>query len=142
MAATEPEIRGLMDRWSAAVRSKDIDKLMSLYSPDIVYYDVVPPLQISGSAAVRKNFERWFAGWKSGIGADIHDLHVQSSGDTAAAFKLHRTSGTLKDGSEVGYWVRVSFICRRSDRGWLITHEHVSLPTDFRTGSAVKDLEP
>ena len=33
---------------------------MALYSPGIVYYDAVPPLQFTGSADVRRNFIRWF----------------------------------------------------------------------------------
>jgi ketosteroid isomerase-like protein len=38
--------------------------------------------------------------------------------------------------------VRVTVCCRKSDDRWLITHEHVSVPTDFETGRAVLDLAP
>jgi ketosteroid isomerase-like protein len=41
-------------------KAKDIGRVMSLYSPGIVYYDAVPPLRYSGSADVRRNFTRWF----------------------------------------------------------------------------------
>jgi ketosteroid isomerase-like protein len=47
------EIRALLDSRSEAVRIKDIDRLMSLYSPDVVYFDVVPGLQFTGSRALR-----------------------------------------------------------------------------------------
>jgi hypothetical protein len=56
MASTQSEVRALLESWSEAIRIKDIDRLMSLYSPDIVYFDLVPPLQYSGSAAVRGEF--------------------------------------------------------------------------------------
>jgi hypothetical protein len=36
---------------------------------------------------------------------------------------LIRASGTLKSGREVGYWVRATVSCRRSDDRWLLTHE-------------------
>ena len=101
MSSTQSEVKALLDSWSGAIRAKDIDRLMSLYSPDIVYFDLVPPLRYAGSAAIRRNFLRWFDSWKSSIGAEIRDLHIAASGQTAVAFMLHRTSGTLKDGREV-----------------------------------------
>jgi len=142
MASIQSEVRSLLERWSGAIRTKDIDRLMSVYSPDIVYFDVVPPLRISGSDAIRRNFMRWFETWESAIGVEIRELNMLESGDVAFAHMLHRTSGTLKGGREVGYWVRATVSCRRSSQRWLITHEHVSLPVDFRSGSAAMDLVP
>jgi ketosteroid isomerase-like protein len=37
MASIQSEVRALLESWSEAARIKDIDRLMSLYSPDIVY---------------------------------------------------------------------------------------------------------
>jgi ketosteroid isomerase-like protein len=142
MASTQSEVRALLESWSEAIRIKDIDRLMSLYSLDVIYFDVVPPLRFTGSAAVRGNFLRWFDGWKSSIGVEIRDLNILASGDIAVAYMLHRTSGTLKDGREVGYWVRATVCCQRSDHSWLITHEHISLPVDFKSGKAAVDLVP
>jgi len=142
MASTQSEVRALLESWSEAIRIKDIDRLMSLYSPDIVYFDLVPPLQYTGSAAVRGNFLRMFDGFKSLIGQEIRGLHILASGDIAVAYMLIRASGTLKNGQEVGYWVRATVCCQRSDHRWLITHEHISLPVDFESRHAAMDLVP
>jgi ketosteroid isomerase-like protein len=142
MASTQSEVRALLDSRSEAVRIKDIDRLMSFYSPDIVYFDIVPGLQYTGSAALRPRFLDWFDGFKGSIGQEIRDLNVSASGDIAVAFMLIRASGTLKDGHEVGYWVRATSCFQRSNHRWLVTHEHVSLPVDFESGSAVTDLVP
>ncbi len=142
MASTQSEVRALLDRWSEAARTKDIERLMAQYAPDIVYFDVVPPLQHTGSAAVRRNFLRWFALWESAIGQDIHDVKILANGNIAVASMLIRASGILKNGREVGYWVRATVCCQRSDHRWVITHEHVSLPVDFASGSAAMDLVP
>jgi ketosteroid isomerase-like protein len=115
---------------------------MALYAPDIVYFDVVPPLQYRGIAAVRQNFLRWFESYKGPIGQDIRDLHVVASADSAFASMLIRASGTLQNGREVSYWVRATVSCQRSDQGWLIVHEHVSVPVDIASGRAVMDLVP
>jgi ketosteroid isomerase-like protein len=55
---------------------------------------------------------------------------------------LIRASGTLRNGQEVGYWVRTTDGCRRFEDEWLIEHEHVSLPIDPVSRSAVIDLVP
>lgn len=138
----QSDVRTLLERWSQAIRTKDINQLMSLYVSDITYFDVVPPLQYSGSDAVRHNLVRWFESWQSAIGAEIRDLLVSVSGDVAVAHMLHRTSGTLKNGRTVDYWVRATICCQRSNQQWLITHEHISLPVDPRTWSAAMDLVP
>jgi ketosteroid isomerase-like protein len=142
MSSTQSEIRALFDSRSEAIRIKDIDRLMSLYSPDIVYFDLVPPLQYAGSAALRRRFSQWFDGWKNSIGQDIRDLNIVANGDIAAAYMLIRASGTRKNGHEVGYWVRATNCCQRSNHRWLITHEHISMPVDFESGGAAMDLVP
>jgi ketosteroid isomerase-like protein len=138
----ELEVRALLDSWSEAIRGKDIERLMALYASDIVYFDAVPPLQFTGSAAIRRNFLRWFDAWQSAIGQDIRDLHIVASGEIALAHMLIRASGTLKNGREVGYWVRATVGCQRSDQRWVITHEHISLPVDVASGRAAMDLVP
>ena len=78
MAPTRAEIKTLLDAWVEAVRRKDLERLMSLYAPGIVYFDVVAPLQIKGIQAVRRNFMRWFNLWDGDIGAEIRDLHIRN----------------------------------------------------------------
>ncbi len=138
----QTEISGVLNSRSEAVRAKDIERLMSHYSPDIVYFDVVPPLRYSGSAALRGRFSEWFDGYQSGIGQEIHDLNVWISGDVAIASMLVRSGGTLKSGQEIGLWVRATSSFQRSNGTWLITHEHISVPADLGSGRAATDLEP
>ncbi|TDD96368.1 YybH family protein [Jiangella asiatica] len=142
MTETQTEISELLDQRSQAIRSKDLDRLMSFYSDDIVYFDLVPPLLYAGSEALRGRFADWFGRWRSGIGQEVSGVHVAAGGDVAAVHMLIRTSGTLVDGREVGYWVRATDTLRRSADGWSITHEHVSLPVEFPGGTAVMDLLP
>jgi ketosteroid isomerase-like protein len=142
MDSAQSEVRALLDSRSEAMGMKDIDRVMSLYSPDIVYFDLVPPLRYTGSAALRERFLDWFGRWQSAIGQDIGEVNIVASGDIAAAHMLIRASGTLKTGQAVGYWVRTSNSFRRSNHRWLITHEHVSLPVDLKSRTAAMDLVP
>lgn len=142
MASIESEIRESLDRRADAAWHKDLDRLMSLYAPEAVYFDVVPPLRYVGADALRERFRHWFSLWEGPIGQQLGDLTVLGGGEFAAAYMLVRASGTLATGREVGYWVRVTDCFRRSGDGWLVTHEHVSLPVDMASGRVTMDLVP
>src|SRR5688572_28659385 len=86
MDSTQSEVSALFDRRSEAMRLKDIDRLMALYAPDIVYFDLVPPLRYAGAAALRDRFSNWFEGWEGPIGQEIGDLTISASGDVATAW--------------------------------------------------------
>jgi ketosteroid isomerase-like protein len=79
----ETEIRQLIDGWAKALRAKDIDGVMSHYAPDILVFDIAPPLLYRGANAYRKNFEEWFATWQGPIGYEIRDATI-TVGDTAS----------------------------------------------------------
>ncbi|MEV5512164.1 nuclear transport factor 2 family protein [Streptomyces flaveolus] len=131
MTSHETDIEALLEERVEACRTKDIDRLMSLYSDDVVYYDVVPPLQFTGREEVRRNFLRWFDGYEGPIGLETHALTVASGdGDLAFAHMLHLDSGTRRNGVRMSIWVRSSVGLRRSDGRWLITNEHISVPID------------
>jgi ketosteroid isomerase-like protein len=136
------DVTALLDSRLEACRAKDIDRLMSLYSPDCIYYDVVPPLQYTGSAAIRRNFLRWFAEYEGPIGLELSDLHIAVSGDVAFALMLARDSGN-RNGEYSGVWLRSTVCCQRIHGTWSITHEHISLPLDWaKSGMVVLDLTP
>ncbi|MEV0821663.1 YybH family protein [Nonomuraea rubra] len=129
MTSSDSDIRALLDTRVEACQDKDIDRLMSLYSPGIVYYDVVPPLQFVGTEEVRRNFVRWFDEYDGPISLETHDLTIATDADVAFVNMLHLDSGTRKNGLPISIWVRSTVCCRRSGGGtWSITHEHISVP--------------
>jgi uncharacterized protein (TIGR02246 family) len=142
MDSTQSEIGALLDSQSEAMSTKDIDRLMSLYSPDVVYFDTVPPLQYAGATALRGRFLQWFDGWQGLFKMEIRNVRILTSGDIAVAYRFSRARGTLKNGQEAGAWVRATSCCQRLNHRWLITHEHVSWPVDVKSGSAAMDLVP
>jgi ketosteroid isomerase-like protein len=134
------EVKALLDSRVEACRAKDIDRLMSLYAPDCVYFDVVPPLSFAGSTAIRKNFLRWFAEYDGQIGLQSSDQNIVVNGDVAFAHMLHLDSGNRKLPG-AGVWLRSTVCCQRVRDRWMITHEHISLPFDAN-GRVVTDLTP
>ncbi|GAB3410066.1 YybH family protein [Flindersiella endophytica] len=136
------DVMAVLDRRVEACRARDIDRLMFLYSPGIVYFDIIPPHQFTGADAVRKNFLRWFDEYQGDIGLETHHLSLAVSGDVAFAHMLHPDSGTRRSGQNVVVWVRSTVCLQRSDDRWLITHEHISFPINPGDWSAVVDATP
>ena len=139
----EIQIQQLIDGWAKALRAKDIDGVMSHYAPDILVFDIAPPLQYKGADAYRKNLEEWFATWEGPIECQIRDLSVTVGDDVAFSHSLNRIYGTRTTGEETDVWVRVTACHRKINGKWLITHEHVSVPF-YMDGSyrAAVDLKP
>jgi len=132
MTSSDAEIRALLDTRVAASQAKDIDTLMSLFSPGIVYFDVVPPLRFTGTDEVRRNFQRWFDEYDGPISLETHELDIAVSGDVAFAHMLHVDNGTRRDDVPQGaVWLRSTVCLQRAGGRWLITHEHISLPVGW-----------
>jgi uncharacterized protein (TIGR02246 family) len=127
-AIDEAQIRQLIDNWAKALRAKDINGLMSHYTPDILVFDLAPPLQYAGADAYRKNFDEWFTSFQGPVGYEIRDLSITTGDDAAFSHSLNRISGTRTNGEETDVWVRATVCFRKVDGKWRVTHEHVSVP--------------
>jgi SnoaL-like protein len=72
----EAQIRQLLDNWVNALRAKDIDGLMTHYAPDMLLFDLAPPLQYKGADAYRKSWEEWLPTFQGPVGYEIRDLSI------------------------------------------------------------------
>jgi uncharacterized protein (TIGR02246 family) len=128
MPRDNAQIRESMDSLGQALRAKDINALMAHYAPEIVTFDVRPPLQIQGADAYRKNFEAWFASVEGPIDYEIRDVRITMSDDVAFSHYLVHVEATRTTGEKADYWVRVTSGFQKQNGRWMVTHEHVSLP--------------
>ena len=120
----------------------DLEGVMSIYAPDIVSFDLEAPLRYVGAATKRKHWADAFAAYRPPLGYEIRDLAITAGDDVAFGHSLNRVSGTLKNGHRSGFWLRWAACFRKIDGNWLIAHDHVSVPLDLESGSALLDLEP
>jgi uncharacterized protein (TIGR02246 family) len=141
-AHDEAQIRQLIEQWGQALYAKDLDTLMSYYAPDILTFDILPPLQYQGVDAYRKNFEAWFAAVQGPIEYETHDLRIVTGEEVAFCHSLNRVRSTRTTGETAETWVRVTVGFRKIGGTWRITHEHVSVPCDMETSHALLDLQP
>jgi ketosteroid isomerase-like protein len=140
--ANEAAIRQRIDAVIEGIEGKDLDTLRRSYAPDVVSFDVEPPLQHVGVDAKLKNWERAFA-MLDDLHYDTRELAVEAGDVVAFAHCFGRLRGTLADGTVTGgMWVRGTFCFRKVGDDWLIAHDQASVPLDFPTGRALTDLEP
>jgi len=139
----EARIRAQIDSWAAALRDKDVDRIVAHYAPDAVVADLAPPLWNTGVGTLRKNFAEWFPTWRGPIGFEVRDVHVTTGGDVAFARSTNRIHGTKTDEVQADLWVRATVCFRKLDGAWKVAHEHVSVPF-YMDGSfrAAVDLKP
>jgi ketosteroid isomerase-like protein len=130
------QIRELLETRTLALGRRDAATAAAGYDDGLVLYDVVGPLVRRGEDPTGR-LERWIALYRTGIGHEIRDLEITAGADLAFCHFPVRISGTMRDGTEVGMWVRATSRLRWQGGAWTIVHEHASVPSDAGTGHAV-----
>jgi ketosteroid isomerase-like protein len=134
-------LRKAIEDWTEAVCARDADKVATFFAPDVVSFDLPPPLKTIGfdGDALRK----WFRTWEGPIGYEVADLDITVGGDVAYARSLNRMTGTKVDGEKVDLWTRSTVCFRKEGPDWKVVHVHGSVPM-MMDGSkkAATDLKP
>ena len=138
----EAAVGELVDRFVAAIRAKDIHGVMSVFAPEIVSFDLGPPLQHGGGETFTKRWQELFKSYQSAIDYEVHDLKISAGDDVAFSHSLNKVTGTLQNGQKNSRWLRWTACYRKKEGKWLIAHEQVSVPVDVRSEKAMLDLKP
>jgi ketosteroid isomerase-like protein len=141
-SSDEAQIRECLAGWVRALGARDVDGIMKYYTPDVVAFDLAPPLQHM-HREYRLGFEEWFGTWRGPIGIELRDLTITIGGDVAFSRSLNHMTGARTSGPDTDIWVRATVCFRKMQGRWLVAHEHVSVPF-YMDGSfkAAVDLEP
>jgi ketosteroid isomerase-like protein len=141
-AVDEVDIRERIDTLIESVRTMDLDGIKSMFAPNLVSFDIEPPLRHLGAEAKWNNWIKVFSVFKAPLDYEVRDLTIHVSGDLAVAYSINHLSGTMRSGDRVDYWLRWTACFRKIDGTWLIVHDQVSVPTYFESGRAALDLLP
>lgn len=138
----EAAIREVVAGFVRAIRAKDMNGVMSVFAPDVVSFDLGPPLQHGGGEPFRTQWQALFESYQGAIDYEVRDLNITAGDGVAFSHSLNRVSGTMKSGQKSDRWLRWTACYRKTNGTWLIVHEQVSVPTDVRSGKAMLDLRP
>ena len=138
----ETLIRQRVEDFAKAVGAKDIDRVMSLYAPNVVSFDLNPPLRYAGTDNKRRAWQEFFATYTGPVAYAPSELNITRDGELAFVHSLNHVQGTMASGHSADLWVRWTACFRRIDGVWLVLHDHVSVPADLKHGQAVLNLKP
>ena len=128
----ENDIRELIEARAAALKTGDVDTIVSHYAPEVVQFSLAPPLQQSTDARNPDRLRSWIATFEAPPAREVTRLQVAAAGDVACATSLDCLSATPKGTSDsFSLWHRVTLGLRKNDGRWLITHEHQSVPFEM-----------
>jgi ketosteroid isomerase-like protein len=126
----EARIRTLLEDWADAVRRHDLPAILARHDPDIVMFDVPPPLQCKGIAEYEQTWGLLFRYHKPGIGFDFQELAVTAGQDVAFAVAIMRCgpNSSRNPAEKEGFLFRLTVGLRKVGGEWRIVHEHHSVP--------------
>src|SRR5262249_18080515 len=141
VAKAEALIRQRVEDWLKALCAKDIEGVMSLYAPNLVSFDLAPPLRRFGPDGKRQASQETFAALSGPIGYEICDLDVTMYGELAFVHSLNHVKATLPSGP-IDMWLRWTACFRQVVGVWLVVHDHVSVPAEPVSSKAIRNLKP
>jgi len=126
----EAAIRDLVENWAKAVRTRNLDGILANHSPDILMFDVPPPMQSKGMEAYKKTWERFFS-WSRDSGVfDINKMDITAGNDVAFVIALMRCAGVKANAEREELEFRLTIGLRKIGSQWIVIHEHHSIPAN------------
>ena len=101
-SADESVLPALLEERVAATEARDARRFLAPCAPDIVQFDLAPPLQSKGAEALdRGAVEAWYATWDGTIEITLTEVEIAVGDDVAFSHSINRMHGTKSDGSQV-----------------------------------------
>jgi len=122
------EIRALIERWSKAVRDQDMEGIRADHDPDILMFDVPPPLVSRGLDAYMATWDAFFTRQEKPITFDFHDLKITAGFEVAFATAIGNCVDVDPSGKREPLEFRLTMGLRKIAGRWRVVHEHHSLP--------------
>jgi len=128
--AEEALIRALLEGWADAVRRHDLPAILAHHDPEMVMFDLPPPLQCRGIDAYAQTWNLFFRYHKPGAAFDFRELAITAGADVAfvVAIMWCGSDSSSNPMDKDGFLFRLTVGLRKIDGNWRITHEHHSVP--------------
>ena len=107
-----------------ALHERDAEALAARLAPDVLVYDLAPPLRSRGAEVERQKLRAWLATKAGPIGYELRDLRIEVGGAVAFSTGLARMRSTGVDGDTAELWLRATSCYRKREGRWEIAHQH------------------
>jgi ketosteroid isomerase-like protein len=128
-SADDAAVRATVERWADAVRTMDYPEILRHHDPNVLLFDVPPPVQSAGLDAYRRSWDLFFSWSHDPVVFEIDEMTVTAGSDVAFVAAVIRCSGIETNGERVSLTVRLTVGLRKIAGQWMILHEHHSVPS-------------
>jgi ketosteroid isomerase-like protein len=130
-------IESIPDLYKEAVYNKDVDGYMDLYDEDLRAFDMWEQWEYRGLDGWKNMATEWL-GVVLGEAKDVvefEDLLIEAAGEFASITAIVKFSAVSKTGETLRYLQnRLTWILRKRNGVWKITHQHTSGPVEANSG--------
>src|SRR5258707_200246 len=111
----ESQIKAIIEAWADAVRRHDVPAILAHHEPDIVMFDLPPPLQCKGLAAYEQTWDLLFRYHKPGTAFDVEELTITAGQDVAFAVAIMRCgpNSSSNPADKDGFLFRLTICLRK-----------------------------
>ncbi|HYL69963.1 MAG TPA: nuclear transport factor 2 family protein [Candidatus Dormibacteraeota bacterium] len=127
-ATDEAAIRTLVEAWMRAVRARDLPGILAHHSPDMVMFDLPPPLEAHGLEPYGRTWDAFFAWADQPVVFRSTQMQITAGSDVAFVWAMMRCAGTEPSGEHIELDFRLTIGLRKIAGQWTVTHEHHSIP--------------
>jgi uncharacterized protein (TIGR02246 family) len=120
----------LLERYAAAVRTKDVEAFLALYADDVRTFDLWERWSYDGKDELRAMVEEWFGSLgDESVAVEFDDVRTQAGAEVASVSAFTTFRGISAAGEELRSMNnRLTWALRHAGDNWQIVHEHTSAP--------------
>ncbi|MDH3599973.1 MAG: nuclear transport factor 2 family protein [Candidatus Tectomicrobia bacterium] len=126
----ENQVREVLESWAKATRQNRKDDILKNHSPEVVIFDVLPPMKYESAESYRRSWDDWQPETQGEDQFDLENLAVTVGSDVAFAHCFIRCGGTMPDGRSFQDLVRATFCLKKLEESWKVMHQHISKPCE------------
>lgn len=118
----EAEVATLLDRWNAAVLTREPKAVAALYAPDAVLVPTISNRIRTTPAEIEEYFQHFLMKCPRGT---VLDAHIRIIGDMALSSGVYEFKISSAEG-DMSVKCRFSFVYRKRNDAWRIIEHHSS----------------
>ena len=127
MRGDEEELRGLIDSWANAVCDEDLDRIRANHDPEVLMFDVPPPLACRGINAYMATWHKFYPSQVRPVTFEFEQVEITAGTDVAFATAIGHCR-YLERGEPTDLKFRLTIGFRKRNGQWWFVHEHHSIP--------------
>lgn len=132
-------IAEVLRAYAHCVLHKDAAGFAALYDADVQVFDAWDRWRLQGRPAMQAMASAWFQSLgDTRVAVTFSQVHDHAGAELAAVSALATYAALAVDGTILRSQAnRMSLVLRRGPQGWLVVHEHTSVPVGFASRQAI-----